>query len=233
MKQNKRIWIFLPGWGGDDSIWDGYKVLPCPSDDTLFLDYGYFSVNRGFTPLDFNGIIKGLPYEEIILAGYSLGGLIALGSPCQRIKAIILLSSFPCFCPAPEFPLGNAPEIIEQMQKSILRLPEKQLMAFCRNQSFPFKPAFVKHTFYNREALCNDLEFLKNTNYWALIDKHICPVLIMHGAMDRIVSVDVVKGMDAGFHDASLIIFPDSGHLLIEHQRDACIKEIKNFMSNI
>ena len=223
----------MPGWGGDDSIWDGYEVLPRPSDDTLFLDYGYFSVNRGVTPLDFNGIIKDLPHEEIIIAGYSLGGLIALGSSCQRIKAIILLSSFPCFCPTPKFPFGNVPEVIEQMQKGILRSPEKQLMAFCRNQSFPFKPAFEKHVFYNKEALYNDLEFLKNTNYWRVIEKHTCPVLILHGAMDRIVPVDIVKGMDGVFHNSHSIIFPDSGHLLIKHQRDACIKEIKKFMSNI
>jgi len=233
MKQNKRIWIFLPGWGGDNSVWDGYKVLPCLSDDTLFLDYGYFSINRDFVPLDFNGIIKGLPHEEIIIAGYSLGGLIALGSSCIRIKAIILLSSFPCFCSVLEFPLGKDYEIIEQMQKGILRSPEKQLMAFYRNQSFPLKSVFVKRTFYNKEALYNDLGFLKNTNYWSLLDKHICPVLIMHGAMDRIVDKDVVNGMSARLNNVNSIIFPDSGHLLIEHQKDTCIEAIKKFMSNI
>lgn len=77
---------------------------------------------------------------------------------------------------------------------------------------------------------------LEATEKWERLDelKTIgCPTLILHGAQDRLVSVDNARQLAQEIPESQLIVLPDCGHQLFTDQPDKGARAVLDFLSTV
>lgn len=172
--------------------------------------------------------------KEIVLIGYSLGGLQALKcTEDKRIKAIVLISSFSNFCSG-----VNGDKRLKKLRtlqlnsmiKQCGSSPAELISNFFQNVYSPAKAPELCYEFYNSEELAKGLEELKSE---ADTSKVTAPCLILHGEDDQIVPVDFAKDLKQVLKNTELKTFETCGHALPMLHSAEIIEEIKVFIQKL
>ena len=178
--------------------------------------------------------------QPAILAGWSMGGLIALetlaGSPAG-IAGLVLLSSTARLCATDGYPCGPPSESLRAMRRSILRAPLAALAEFLTAVHAPETPAPAQLQTEARESLAAGLEvLLHGMAYLATADQRAAlahirrPALVVHGALDRIIPCTAGQHLARSIPGAIERIDPAAGHALPVARPDETAKNLLDFI---
>ena len=168
-------------------------------------------------------VIKQMNLKNIIMAGFSMGGAIALRymknyKCCEVSKLILLSASSPCFVKNPDCSYG----LSVQTADKIMNLIQTDRPLFCRN--------FSRQLFYNThsaEALdwfrkialsasgtasIQCLSSLKKENGYSDLKSINIPTCIIHGDKDIIVPKELAEIQHNEIKNSVLFTLPKSGH---------------------
>lgn len=219
--------IFLHGFASDYHIWDDIS--------THFPNSEYPDIN--FLK---NGKIKYPEIrEDVILVGWSMGGMIALDvlkTHSDNVKALVLISSSPGFIKSSLFPEGKSVEVLNQLKENILNMDMRALGDF-QKQLFSVKEIregylrdFRKHLAGRFEVsmgtLLNSLSYLQK---WKANPPYLqIPVLVVHGKSDTVIHPSALKSWEKLFPKAEQLLV-EAGHAPVITHREFIISQIKNF----
>ncbi len=194
--------LILPGWGVDPAL---YRDLAPGAD--LF-DYGFFSPEE--TPMRHPG--ETCAAGRTIIA-HSMGTAFALrcAAADPTVRELVLFNPFPRFSRAEDFPCGWKTEDITALRNGMEKNASVTLKHFYRNCAFPDRIRIEPPEKLNLTALLEGLNFLATFDFRGLLPSVRCPVTVLTGSSDRIVS----REMSSFSINGPLAVKEfDSGHFL-------------------
>lgn len=215
------IGIDIRGFGNSDKPWNGYEY------DRLSDDVG--------------SVIDALKLHDIILAGHSTGGAIAIRYMARHrgygvSKLALFAAAAPSLIKLPNFPYGLEKEIVLQIIKGTYDDRPKMLrdfgdIFFYQHISEPFSDWFfqlglqaagwataaIANTWIN-EVLFFDLETIN------------VPTLIIHGIHDKIVPFQLGVIQNKSIKNSKLAAFNFSGHGTFYDEKDKFNEVLVNFV---
>jgi pimeloyl-[acyl-carrier protein] methyl ester esterase len=210
--------IAYHGWGFDRTCWQPWKDLFAQRGEDLFMsDRGYF------TPSALS-ITSPTDHRTIVLA-HSYGLHLCPAEQLQRADLLVLFSSFLAFHPQLELKRRRSLLMLSQMMTQFETNPQSVLETFKAKCYHPvaWERSSDSSKALNSELLLHDLKSLDVCLFDVALLKKIPKILILHGAQDRIVSVE--KGRELFQHlpdNSQYIEIEQAGHGLPFTHIDAC-----------
>jgi pimeloyl-ACP methyl ester carboxylesterase len=231
-RKNRLILIDLKGFGLSDK----------PLDDK------YSIADQAEIILDF---IKKNDLRNLVLAGHSLGGTIALFTALKLIKEkdnpikkLVLIDSPAYKQKLPEFTVLTKIPIINKLLFSLLPLHFQVKMVLKRcffddkkiteeiieNYSKPLRLAGSYHALVEtaKELIPPDAEEI--TKHYREIN---VPALLIWGQYDKVIPLEIGRRLQKDIPNSKLIVIPDCGHMPPEEKPAETAKIISDFLNNI
>lgn len=194
---------------------------------------------------DIKNIINELSLKDFTLAGWSLGGMVAMKLASELksgLAALVLISTSPKFVKSEDFPSGAEKAELYVMKKDMKKDPVKPLEAFKESLLLEsekseanlgrFKEIFSKIRPQSPEVLIKSLESLERVDLRSGLKNINCPTLILHGTKDDICPFGAAEYLRDNIKDSKLAIFQDAGHMLALTRAEEFLCELKNFLKN-
>ena len=236
--QGKQTVFLIHGWPLSHQIFEyqinlltdcGYRVVAVDlrgfgKSDTPVYGYSYAQMSA-----DIFNVVQYLGIKKFILAGFSMGGAIALRyMNCYNgagvCKLILLSAAAPCFTQRPGFPYGKTMQEVNEL----ISLAETDRPQLCQNfskQLFAQQHSCAVVDWFRDIALSasgigtikcgialRDEDCRKDFEY-----VHV-PTYIIHGDKDVIVSSDLAEIQHESICGSKLITLSDSGHGIVYDQ---------------
>lgn len=177
-----------------------------------------------------------IPHADYIVTG-SMGGLLAMERLPARCRKLVLISSTAKFCAGEGYGCGTPEKVLKRMIVQLQRDPGGVLAEFFKNVHFPRRES--RHAIATRQEapaaalddLVAGLEYLLASDVRAKVPSIQIPVLLLHGAEDRIIPPAASEWLHAQLPESRLKIFANDGHALPAHHFAAVMKELWNFLA--
>jgi pimeloyl-[acyl-carrier protein] methyl ester esterase len=169
-----------------------------------------------------------IPETDYIITG-SMGGLLTMELLPDSCKKLVLISSTAKFCAGEGYTCGTHEKILSRMILQLKRNPTTVLAAFYKNVHYPHS-ALKTDPECSHEELVAGLEYLLSSDVRDKVPKIKIPVLLLHGAEDRIIPHTAAEWLNDHLPDSRLKIFDNDGHALPAHHFDEIMDEISNFL---
>ncbi len=175
-----------------------------------------------------------IPAADYIVTG-SMGGLLAMELLPASCKKLVLISSTAKFCSTDGYPCGTHEKVLRRMILQLKRDSESVLDEFFKNVHFPRREsrqaaAMRKNASLDLTGLVAGLEYLLQSDLREKISGINLPVLLLHGAGDRIIPSGASEWLQAHLQNSTLKIFENGGHALPAHHFESVMKEIRSFL---
>ena len=174
-----------------------------------------------------------IPPTDYIITG-SMGGLLALELLPESCSKLVLISSTAKFCSDEDYPCGTPEKILRRMIIQLQRNPEAVLEEFFKNVHYPHQrgpsTALESPAPSALKDLVTGLEYLRDSDVRARIPAISIPVLLLHGADDRIIPSSAAEWLHSHLPDSRIRIFENAGHALLAHNFDEVIDKISRFL---
>ena len=177
---------------------------------------------------DMAAFLGALDMKEVTVVGWSFGGIVAmeLAKLSPRVKKMVLLSSV-----GPE---GIAfPALITGGDKPLLNRKESKrdrIRAMLGRDLFDGElPQDYLHLIEEALLQRNGLDAYRAMRRYRLKDARNIPVLILHGAEDRVVALDDALAMESFYPDCALRVL-EGGHFLLYNRCKDVVDEILKFL---
>jgi len=253
-KSHRRAILFLHGFGGSTKDWEEIFSLFSSEFQLIAIDLpGFGKSNKPrsdkFYQTDFlvqliDEILRELKLAEVILAGYSMGGRLALQFACKhpgKVKALILESSSPGIKTKSERQLRikSDAELISFINKNSL----KDIFTFWQNQplfasqkNLPVKKQnsilLNKINANSKIGLTNSLKNFgqgEMENLWNKLSAIKIPTLLLTGALDTKYAA-IQHEMDKLLLNSSHKIIGDAGHNLHLEKPEVFVNLVREFL---
>ncbi len=169
-----------------------------------------------------------IPDADYIITG-SMGGLLALELLPQSCKKLVLISSTAKFCAGEGYLHGTHEKILKRMILQLKRNPEAVLAEFYKNVHHPH-PALKTDPGGSLDELVAGLEYLLASDVRDKVPGIEIPVLLLHGAKDRIIPSTAAEWLHDRLPDSDLKIIADDGHALPAHHFAAVMEATQAFL---
>ncbi len=169
-----------------------------------------------------------IPDADFIVTG-SMGGLLALELLPQSCQKLVLISSTAKFCATEDYPCGTHEKVLRRMILQLKRNPDAVLAEFYKNVHFPY-PALKTEPGCPLDELVAGLEYLLASDVREKVPAIGIPVLLLHGAEDRIIPPGAAEWLHAHLPAGTLKLIADDGHALPAHHFAEVIDEIVRFL---
>ncbi len=205
--------VFLPGTLCDERVWHHQTAA--------FKDSLVVNLRTQSTLEEMLESVSNVPFENFVLVGFSMGGYVAqefaLKFP-ERVKKLVLIGSSSEGYPAHEKEIIL--KALPQIEKGLFKgLTEKRLQQFLHPRSY--ENAGIReliHSMAGQDAGEVYLRQLKATLDRRNLSKEIgqirCPISVIAGKDDCIVSVDSILRMEKYAPRAEINVLPDCGHFV-------------------
>jgi pimeloyl-[acyl-carrier protein] methyl ester esterase len=248
--------VFIHGWCMSSAVWrlqreglsDSFRVITIdlPGHGTSPLPAGGFNLKGCADSIA--GFFESLDLRKVLLAGWSLGSLIALESFESlrgRLSGLVLISGTPRFTQGADFPYGLSSIEVDGMTRKVQRSLRRALEGFTARMFAPGElddqrlATMVQGVLSSvpipaADAALQALEVLVETDLrgrLALIDR---PTLIMNGDCDVICLPQASGLLAERVAAARQIVFAGCGHapFLTQSTRfNACLEEFRGMVS--
>lgn len=225
--------IFIHGWCFSSSVWK-YQL------DDLSISFRVIAIDlpgHGASAADPNGftletassavahLCSSLGLRDVILCGWSLGGLVALKTVSlirSRISALFLVATTPKFTQSDDWRHGLTEKNVTGLGVSYKRSPRKAIDNFV-SQMFPKSENKSSDTMTALQSIIDSmplpavevalqgLEILKNRDLRPCLKSLAIPTVVMTGDSDSICLPAASCYLSRSLH-GELIIFKDAGH---------------------
>ncbi|HBM17224.1 MAG TPA: hypothetical protein DD381_12910 [Lentisphaeria bacterium] len=216
--KNHRV-ILISGWGAGLSAWKKtIPLLSCPHTHVPWWDC--------LDDKSDNNLLSKLietSKEQIILAGWSLGGMIALWAGARfnsKISGAVLIATTARMTEDRDYD-GTESRVLKAM-KTRLKIDKLGLINDFVKMADSGKngaPSIMED--YIKEAMSMDdnllksgLTYLMQTDYRDIVHNISFPVKIVHGTDDLIINPSNSRFLCENIKNASLTMIPEMGHLI-------------------
>ncbi|NMB84720.1 MAG: alpha/beta hydrolase [Methanothrix sp.] len=218
---HRAIGIDLRGFGQSDKPWQGN-------------DYDTWAE-------DIRRVIVTLDLHDVLLAGFSMGGAIAMHYAAAKndprvTKLALIGAAGPLFSKRQDNPNGMPFEEIEASLKAALTdRPKLARDLGAVNFHKPASPEFYRWLENIRmeaspHATIRGLEELRDRDLRSELRKIRIPTRIFHGVHDRVVSFQLAEEQHRLIRDSLIIPFYNSGHGLFYDEGDKLNEELDLFL---
>jgi len=176
-----------------------------------------------------------------IFLGWSLGGMRALQSMLsapEHCLGVVLISTTPRFCTAPDWPHGVEPGRVRAMKVGLRKKPEEVLRQFFTDAATPATPTEVEEKIraalaFGPDKLAAGLDELLNTDVRRAVVNAAKPALVLHGCEDRIIPWAAGEWLAAQFVFNRFVPLAGAGHDLPLCAVATAAEEIKLFVETL
>lgn len=231
--KDKAVLVFLSGWAAGPEVWleqeqyftscDTFKISYHLGIDAPFAEQQSFSLYA-------RAAIEAINREcdsRVILAGWSLGALVALELALlapERIQALIIAGGTGRFTSAEGYDGGLRAVLAERMQKKLARNPEQTLHEFysqmftAREHEEGLMEQFLKirkmvGLNWSQNELAGGLDYLLTQDLRESLGEVKAPAIILHGTDDWICSEAAGRYLHARLGCSQLHLLPGCGHM--------------------
>jgi 3-oxoadipate enol-lactonase len=168
---------------------------------------------------DLRQILDHLAIEQVVFAGLSMGGYIALafaGRYPERLRALLLLDTHPKADP-PEVRRGRAETATRARKDGVASLAAELTERFVGGRGVdPEVVALVRQMILDTsvEGMVGSLTAMAaRPDSTPILSSIPCPTLVLVGTADQITPPAMARAMHAEIPGAELVEIPDAGHL--------------------
>lgn len=171
----------------------------------------------------FNEADKAAGLEADLILGWSMGGMIAQELASKRAIKLVLISSTPCFCSAPDFPCGTPERELKALAVALRRDPAATVTRFIDYAAKPNERLYETPV-CDAAALASGLKYLQHTDLRGQATQIAAPALILHGTADLVIPCDASRWLVDHIAGSQFASFEGVGHDLPIR----CCKEVAN-----
>lgn len=201
---------------------------------------GWAFPDAALAPLARAARLDQAPAEEAsILVGWSLGGLRAMRDALHRSPGpigLVLLSSGARFCSDQHGWPGIAPAALRALHKKLRSDPLDALRGFHRLTAGPEAPDRLIEERCRTSAgmdLAAGLDELATLDWSGALCRLAMPVLLLHGARDKVFFPEAAEATARQLPRATLKIHPEAGHDLPLTHTEWCAEQLAAWLDSI
>jgi len=243
--------VLLHGWGVHSGAWQSIlfeleKQFHCYCVDMLGHGESQKNECKSFNLENIgealHKLISEIDSNEIILLGWSLGGIVAmdyLNKYPDKIYKLILVSSNACFCKKQDWPYAMGKSVLENFAVQLEQNYKKTVDKFMALQMFgtddykqslkTLKQSMVSRAMPSMQALTEGLNILKDTDLRTNLKNISQPTLMITGEHDRLVPYQSANEMQALFNRAKNTVIKGAGHAPFISHPNEFIQEVTEF----
>jgi pimeloyl-ACP methyl ester carboxylesterase len=243
--------VLIPGWPLSDEMYEyqyndlinkNFRVIGITLRGFGKSDKPYGAYNYDVHALDIKKILDKLAIKDAVLAGFSMGGAIAirfaaLDNDDQVSKLVLIGAAAPIWTQRKDFPYNLPKSAVDDLIKLNYQDRPKLLSDFAKIFS-------ATETSLNKgignwlngiclsassHATAQCLIALRDTDLRNDLRKITIPTVIMHGKKDKICSFDLAKQLKIGILDSHIVAFENSGHSLFLEETPKFNSELIKF----
>jgi pimeloyl-[acyl-carrier protein] methyl ester esterase len=221
--------VLLHGWGLHGGAWQALAPRLAASFRVHLVDlpgHGH-SRDTPFGTLDavVDAVASCAPAGATV-CGWSLGGLVALRLATrhpERVAAIALVSSTPCFTRRDDWPHGMAPETLEAFAEGLRAEPAKTIRSFvnlnalggphARDRMRELAALLVARGTPSSPALAAGLALLHDTDLRDEVASIDRPAVVIHGGRDVLTPVGAGRWLAGQLPFARYVGIAEAAHL--------------------
>lgn len=153
-----------------------------------------------------------IPDAEFI-AGWSMGGLLAMAQLPAACKKLVLISSTARFCTADGYDCGTPQKTLRSFSTLLRRKPQTVLPEIAGNIYRPHAvPEFPPEDASSLTVLAEGLDYLRETDLREKTVSIQIPVLLLHGTEDSMIPSAASAWLHEQLPDSQLELLPGEGH---------------------
>ncbi|WP_162144525.1 alpha/beta fold hydrolase [Ectobacillus panaciterrae] len=224
--------IMLSGWGMDAPVWD--ELCEHLSSHRIRFINWHHTQNAEDIENRVRHIIR--QEKKVILIGWSLGAIAALGAAAQEpVYGIVLIGGTARFTQDTNY-AGWKAAFVERLKRNIQTQAGRALQRFDESmfsaaeqiwkESFPAVRA--QFTAYDTDSLLIGLEYLMQRDVRPLLSSLHVPLLLLHGENDAICSLEAARYIEERTK-AHLHIWKEAGHAPHITRAKECARMIQQF----
>jgi len=240
--------VFLHGWGQSSRIWrhqaDHFRRFGPVHTPEL---PGHGGSAEAPPAAWLENLAAGLPDEPAVLVGWSLGGMLALklalGFP-ERVAALALVSTTPCFRARDDWPHGCADATFRAFEQGVRENSPKELARFfalmLQGDALPrsrynelARQAVDREHPPTAGALAGGLALLATLDLRRQLPRIEQPVWVAHGDNDAIVPAAAGRYLSHHLPHAAWHRFDDCGHAPFLTQAEDFQQRLEAWCRNI
>lgn len=168
--------------------------------------------------------------------GWSLGGIQAISRCAASVpRTLVLISSTARFCGDEQGWPGLPPANLRALQRQLARTPEDALREFHRLCSENATEEEIERRVQDSLPLplADGLRQLAEMDVRLSLKGIAQPVLLLHGARDRVIPVAAARAMASRIRNVRLIEHNEAGHDLPIRHRDWVVAQIREFLEQL
>ena len=220
--------VMIHGWLMTGGVWQ--QQLPLAERMRLITvdiygqgeGAGEFSYQAGVDRI--LAVLDKLGIDRAVVVGWSLGGQLALllqQQAPERCRGLVLVATTPCFCSRDGYAHGLPLAEVRQMQLRLRRDYQRTAAEFCRLMFTPDELALagaaaaidaVLAALPAPEAAAASLRELMTADLRDGLGRVGLPLLLVHGAADRICPASVAGYLQDLLPPTELVLLPAVGH---------------------
>ncbi len=170
--------------------------------------------------------------EPSVLAGWSLGGMLALQNAMRKpelVEALVMIASTPRFTFAKDSGFGVKEANLLEMMKQLQGNTKNTIGGFLAHAALPHRPK-LREMLHQIETLQAGLAYLRDTDLRSGVDHVKCPVLLIHGKRDAVIPIEASEWLRHRLQKSKLISVENMGHDLPLRRPEWIAREIRFFI---
>lgn len=240
--------VLIPGWPLSDEMFEyqynelinkNFRVIGITLRGFGKSDKPYGKYDYDVHAADIRKVLSQLKIKDAVLAGFSMGGAIAVRLAATDEEAVfsklaLLGAAAPIWTKRDDFPYNIPKSDVDELIALNFKDRPKLLANF--GEIFSATKTALSEGLANwlnginisssSYAMSQCLIALRDTDLRPDLAKIAIPTLIMHGKKDKICSFDLAEQMKAGIANSHIVAFEDSGHSLF-------LEETKKFNAEL
>lgn len=177
--------------------------------------------------------------EKIFLAGWSLGGLLALEAALSSPKGVaglVLVNATARFCRDKDYPSGTPEAELRALTRAVRRTPAATIAGFLANAAKPYHHEDAEHRDRTQAALAlgsdvllRGLDRLAATDLRNQLPRLHCPLLAVHGREDAVIPWQASEYITHNVPHGKLVLHDHVGHDLPLRAAEHVAEDIASF----